>query len=44
MFETARALREVGTENLCVGRAVNKAADPVAAIGQLQEIWKKNTF
>jgi thiamine-phosphate pyrophosphorylase len=39
----AKNLAEVlrhGAENFCVVRAVNQAADPAAAIGRLQEIWR----
>lgn len=37
-------LLEVGIENFCVVRAVNDAGDPVAAIRNLQKIWKDHRF
>jgi len=39
--ENLPALLDAGIGNFCVVRAVNEAADPVAAIRNLQEIWKE---
>lgn len=37
-------LLKAGIGNFCVVRAVNEAADPAAAIRNLQEIWKERPF
>ena len=42
--ENLPALLEAGIGNFCVVRAVNEAADPAAAIRQLQEIWKSRVL
>jgi len=35
---------EAGIPNFCVVSAVNRSADPAAAIGKLQKIWKGHGF
>jgi len=42
--ENLPGLLEAGVTNFCVVSAVNNAADPAAAIRELQAIWKKYTF
>jgi thiamine-phosphate pyrophosphorylase len=42
--ENLRDLLKSGVDNFCVVRAVNEATDPVAAIQQLQKIWKHHIF
>jgi thiamine monophosphate synthase len=37
-------LLAAGADNFCVVRAVNRAADPHAAIRELQHIWKQHRF
>jgi thiamine-phosphate pyrophosphorylase len=37
-------LLDAGIDNFCVVRAVNEAADPIAAIERLQKIWKRKCF
>jgi thiamine-phosphate pyrophosphorylase len=42
--ENLPSLLKAGIGNFCVVRAVNQASDPVAAIRNLQKIWKDHRF